>query len=167
MKSASERGLGAMLRSVGVRTLFEALTVLAVIVLGAILWIVCWHCWSRSPRCRRWKALSTASCWGSTATTSSQVMRSCSWLRAPRYAPIRDVAMIEQVVVKSQPDGVPVLVRDLGSVAIAPMTRQGAVTRDGRGEVVTGMVIMLLGENSRTVVQAAKQRLAELAPTVS
>ncbi len=79
---------------------------------------------------------------------------------------LRDVAMIEQVVVKSQPDGVPVLVRDLGSVAIAPMTRQGAVTRDGRGEVVTGMVIMLLGENSRTVVQAAKQRLAELAPTL-
>ena len=43
----------------------------------------------------------------------------------------------------------PVLIRDLGQVKIAAMTRQGAVTRDGRGEVVTGMVIMLLGENSR------------------
>ncbi len=69
---------------------------------------------------------------------------------------------IEHVVVKSRPDGSPLLVRDLGHVTIAPMTRQGAVTRDGRGEAVTGMVIMLLGENSRLVVEAAKQRLADI-----
>jgi cobalt-zinc-cadmium resistance protein CzcA len=46
------------------------------------------------------------------------------------------------------------------------MTRQGAVTRDGRGEAVTGMVMMLIGENSRTVVEAAKERLAEIETTL-
>jgi cobalt-zinc-cadmium resistance protein CzcA len=77
-----------------------------------------------------------------------------------------DVSDIEQVVVRSATGEAPILVRDLGTVAIAPMTRQGAVTRDGRGEAVTGMVIMLLGENSRTVVEAAKQRLSEIEQTL-
>ena len=47
-------------------------------------------------------------------------------------------------------------------MVIAPLMRQGAATRDGRGEIVTGMVMMLLGENSRTVVQRVKERLAEI-----
>lgn len=69
---------------------------------------------------------------------------------------------IEQVVVKTREGGVPILVRDVGDVAIVPLTRQGVVTRDGRGEVVTGMVMMLRGENSRSVVEAAKERLREI-----
>ena len=42
------------------------------------------------------------------------------------------------------------------------MVRQGAVTRDGRGEVVTGVVMMLIGENARVVVDRIKERLAEI-----
>ena len=73
---------------------------------------------------------------------------------------------IEAVVVRREPDGNPILVRDIASVNIAPMTRQGAVTRDGRGEVVTGLVMMLIGENSREVVAAAKERLKEIEVTL-
>ncbi len=73
---------------------------------------------------------------------------------------------IEQVVIRSRPGGLPWLIRDIGEVTIAPMTRQGAVTRDGRGEIVTGMVMMLRGENSRTVVEAAKERLVEIGETL-
>jgi len=69
---------------------------------------------------------------------------------------------IENVVVRSHEHGVPVLIRDLGEVVLAPLTRQGVVTRDGRGEIVTGMVMMLLGENSRVVVEAANERLREI-----
>ena len=69
---------------------------------------------------------------------------------------------IEAVVVRRETDGTTILVRDLASVCIAPMTRQGAVTRDGRGEIVTGLVMMLVGENSREVVTAAKARLSEI-----
>ncbi len=78
-------------------------------------------------------------------------------------AMLRNIEQIEQVVVHTRSNGQPVLVRDLGSVVIAPFTRQGNVTRDGRGEIVTGMVMMLRGKNSRTVVHAAKERLHELA----
>jgi cobalt-zinc-cadmium resistance protein CzcA len=70
-----------------------------------------------------------------------------------------DADAIEQVVVRSPPGGVPVLIRNIGDVTIAPLVRQGAATRDGRGEVVTGMVMMVRGENSRRVVTAAKERL--------
>ena len=45
-------------------------------------------------------------------------------------------------------DGTPIYVSNVADVAFAPMVRQGAVTRDGRGEAVTGVVMMLIGENS-------------------
>jgi len=79
---------------------------------------------------------------------------------------LESVDEIESVVVRSEPGSTPILVRDIASVSIAPMTRQGAVTRDGRGEAVTGLVMMLIGENSREVVEAAKQRLREIETTL-
>jgi len=79
---------------------------------------------------------------------------------------LKGIEDIEAVVVRSEPGGTPILVRDIASVAIAPMTRQGAVTRDGRGEIVTGLVMMLIGENSREVVAAAKERLKEIESTL-
>lgn len=79
---------------------------------------------------------------------------------------LESVEDIEAVVVRRDTDGNPILIRDLARVRIEPMTRQGAVTRDGRGEIVTGLVMMLIGENSREVVTAAKQRLSEIEPTL-
>ena len=60
---------------------------------------------------------------------------------------------IEKILVAYR-KGVPVLVRQLGQVKLAPMLRQGATTRDGRGEIVAGMAMMLQGENSRVVARA-------------
>ncbi|QDT43234.1 Cobalt-zinc-cadmium resistance protein CzcA [Gimesia alba] len=73
---------------------------------------------------------------------------------------------IENIVVRHDPNSTPILVRDVANVEVAPMTRQGAVTRDGRGEAVTGLVMMLIGENSREVVAASKARLAEIQKTL-
>jgi len=73
---------------------------------------------------------------------------------------------IGQVVVRSPAGGVPILVRDIGTVTIAPLVRQGAATRDARGEVVTGMVMMTRGENSRRVVAAAKDKLDAIRKTL-
>ena len=73
---------------------------------------------------------------------------------------------IGNVVIKTRTGGLPVLVGDIGEVVLAPMTRQGLVTRDARGEIVTGMAMMLRGENSRRVVQAVKEKLAEIQPTL-
>ncbi len=75
---------------------------------------------------------------------------------------LRTVADIERVIVRSPAGGVPVLIRDVGTVRIGALPRQGAATRDGRGEVVTGMVMMVRGENSRRVVTAAKEKLEEV-----
>lgn len=79
---------------------------------------------------------------------------------------LKDADDIATTVLRREGNGTPILVRDVAEVAIAPMTRQGAVTRDGRGEAVTGLVMMLIGQNSRVVVDAAKQRIAEIQTTL-
>ncbi len=73
---------------------------------------------------------------------------------------------IRNVVLRRNAAGTPILLSDVATVNIAPMTRQGSVTRDGRGEAVTGLVMMLVGENSREVVERVKTRIAELEPTL-
>ncbi|MEZ6061769.1 MAG: CusA/CzcA family heavy metal efflux RND transporter [Planctomycetaceae bacterium] len=79
---------------------------------------------------------------------------------------LQGISDIEQIVVRREPGGTPILVRDIAEVCTAPMTRQGAVTRDARGEAVTGLVMMLIGENSREVVGRVKERLDQLQPTL-
>ncbi|QDV34085.1 efflux RND transporter permease subunit [Tautonia plasticadhaerens] len=75
---------------------------------------------------------------------------------------IRDLDDVGDIVLASREDGTPVLVRDVGEVRFDPMLRQGAVTRDGEGEAVIGIVMMLIGENGRVVVDRVKERIAEI-----
>ncbi len=75
---------------------------------------------------------------------------------------IESTTDLENIVVGASPGGVPVYVKNIANVAFAPRVRQGAVTRDGRGEVVTGVVMMLMGENSRVVAERVKQELSEI-----
>ena len=79
---------------------------------------------------------------------------------------LSSVEDIEQVVVQVGKSGSPVLIRDVADVVIAPLSRQGSVSRDGRGEAVTGLVMMLFGANSREVVIAAKEHLIEIERTL-
>lgn len=69
---------------------------------------------------------------------------------------------IRKVVVTTDERGTPVLVEHVADVGIGAALRYGVVTRDGRGEVVAGIVMMLLGENSRDVTIAVRQRIAEI-----
>ncbi|MGE0862443.1 MAG: efflux RND transporter permease subunit [Vicinamibacterales bacterium] len=71
-----------------------------------------------------------------------------------------------RAIVVDEVDGVPVLVSDVAEVSIGAMPRQGAVTRDGAGESVAGMVIMLKGENGRDVGARVKERMAEVVGTL-
>jgi len=74
---------------------------------------------------------------------------------------------IEQVIVGYDADtATPIYVRDIGRAEFAPMIRQGAVTRDGRGEAVIGIVMMLMGENSRVVSMNVHQRIEEIQKTL-
>ncbi|MCY4595246.1 MAG: CusA/CzcA family heavy metal efflux RND transporter [Bryobacterales bacterium] len=74
---------------------------------------------------------------------------------------VETVEDIRNIVVGATLGGTPIYIGDLGQVVLEPLVRQGAVTRDGRGEAVTGVVLMLMGENSRIVVERAKQRLED------
>jgi cobalt-zinc-cadmium resistance protein CzcA len=58
----------------------------------------------------------------------------------------------------------PIRVRDIGTVTVEPQPRFGAVTRDGRGEAVSAVVLMLKGANGREVVDRITARLAEIQP---
>jgi cobalt-zinc-cadmium resistance protein CzcA len=68
---------------------------------------------------------------------------------------------LERIVVLAHA-GTPVLLRDVASVLVRPMPRQGAVVRDGAGETVSGMVIILKGENGKRVIERVKAKLASL-----
>jgi cobalt-zinc-cadmium resistance protein CzcA len=70
---------------------------------------------------------------------------------------------IRGVRVATGVDGTAIFVRDVATVSFAPMVRHGAATRDGRGEVVTGVVMMLLGANSGEVSDRVRARIDELA----
>lgn len=74
------------------------------------------------------------------------------------------VSSLEDIssIILASNDGVPVLVSDVASVQFAPMLRQGAVTRDGNREAVVGMVMMIMGGNSRQVVEDVKYKIAEI-----
>ncbi len=54
----------------------------------------------------------------------------------------------------------PIFVRDIAEVTIGPEPRQGFVTRDGKGEAVAGIVLMLKGASGKDVVAAVKAKLA-------
>ena len=75
---------------------------------------------------------------------------------------VQDLDQIRGIVITSR-GGTPVRVGDVADVAIGHTIRQGAVTKDGRGEAVTGIVMMRMGANSRTVVDAVKERFAAAA----
>ncbi len=79
---------------------------------------------------------------------------------------VRTLEDIGNIVVGATRDGTPIYIKNLGDVQFAPMIRQGAATRDGRGEVVTGVVMMLIGENSRVVAQRAAAKLEEIQRTL-
>jgi cobalt-zinc-cadmium resistance protein CzcA len=64
-----------------------------------------------------------------------------------------------QKVVVAVHDGTPIYVRDVADVAIGPEPRQGFVTRDGKGEAVAGIVLMLKGASGRDVVAAVKEKV--------
>ncbi len=78
---------------------------------------------------------------------------------------VQSLEQIRNIVITSK-NGIPVKVQDVAEVRIGSALRQGAMTKDGKGEVVSGIVMMLMGSNSRTVVESVKARFAEIAKSL-
>ncbi|MGF6919355.1 efflux RND transporter permease subunit [Paraburkholderia sp. 40] len=79
---------------------------------------------------------------------------------------LRNATDIGNIVLRTEPDGTPLYVRNVARVVEAPMPRLGAVTRDGQGEAVVGVVLMGLGQNTRIVAQRVQDAVKEINTTL-
>ncbi|MBO4944206.1 MAG: efflux RND transporter permease subunit [Muribaculaceae bacterium] len=78
---------------------------------------------------------------------------------------VKSIGDIENITVKTV-GGTPITVKDVADVGFGHATRYGAVTRNGEGEVVAGITLMLKGENFQDVSRNVKKRVAEIQKTL-
>ena len=74
---------------------------------------------------------------------------------------VKNLEDVANITVKTV-DGTPVKVGDVAKVQLGHATRFGAVTRNGEGEVVAGIAIMLKGENFQEVIKNVKERIRKI-----
>jgi cobalt-zinc-cadmium resistance protein CzcA len=79
---------------------------------------------------------------------------------------VKSLDDLNRVVIGATPQGVPITIATVGEVRFGARLRRGAATKNGEGEVVVGVALMLLGENSRSVTEAVKAKLAAIEPTL-
>jgi cobalt-zinc-cadmium resistance protein CzcA len=72
---------------------------------------------------------------------------------------------VRNTVIKASA-GNPIRISDIANVNIGALTRYGAVSHNGKGEAVEGLVLGLRGANARQVVEGVRERLAEIQPTL-
>ena len=78
---------------------------------------------------------------------------------------VNNLQELEKIAVKVN-NGTPVLVRDVAKVQFGHGVRYGAATRNGEGEVVTGIVMMLKGANSSAVINDVKAKIEQIKETL-
>src|SRR5258707_467980 len=74
---------------------------------------------------------------------------------------VKDVEDIKNIVLDSR-SGTPIRVSDVARVEIGNEIRQGAVTKDGKGEVVTGIVLKRINENTKQVIERIKEKVVQI-----
>ena len=77
------------------------------------------------------------------------------------FGQISTAKNIEDIIVKEL-DNRPIYVKDIAEVTLGRQLRQGAVTQDGNGEIVTGIVMMLRGGNGREVIEDIDTKIDEV-----
>ena len=78
---------------------------------------------------------------------------------------IRDMEDVRSIVITTQ-QGVAITVGDVAEVRIGALTRYGAVSQNGTGEVAEGLVLSLRGANARQVVEGVERKIEELKPAL-
>src|SRR6476619_4887441 len=74
---------------------------------------------------------------------------------------VKDMEDIQNIVLDSR-GGTPIRVSDVAQVKVGNEIRQGAVTKDGQGEVVTGIVLKRINENTKQVIERIKDKVASI-----
>ena len=75
---------------------------------------------------------------------------------------IKSIKDLENVVVGTDGQGTPILLRDVARVTVGPELRRGVAELDGKGEAVGGVVVMRYGENALKTIENVKKKLEEL-----
>jgi Cu(I)/Ag(I) efflux system membrane protein CusA/SilA len=83
-------------------------------------------------------------------------------VRGHGYA--KSVQDLESIVLANTDNGTPIRVKDVGTVALGPDLRRGVSDLDGKGESVSGIVIMREGENALDVIERVKAKIKEIEP---
>ncbi|MEO8210286.1 MAG: CusA/CzcA family heavy metal efflux RND transporter [bacterium] len=78
---------------------------------------------------------------------------------------IENIEDLENIVIKSE-HGIPVFLKQVAEIKYGKGLRIGAVTQDGKGEVVAGIVMMLKGANSREVAKNVHEKIQEIKPSL-
>jgi cobalt-zinc-cadmium resistance protein CzcA len=68
------------------------------------------------------------------------------------------------LIVVDNKNGTPITVSDVATIKIGALTRYGAVSKNGEGEAVTGLVLSLRGANARQTIAGIEEKLAEISP---
>lgn len=72
---------------------------------------------------------------------------------------------VQNTIVRTE-QGMSVKISDVADVRVGSITRYGAVTSNGKGEAVEGLVLGLRGANAQQVVEGVKAKLAEISPSL-
>ena len=79
---------------------------------------------------------------------------------------LKSVGDIEKIVLKTNEQGTPVTVKDIGRVSLGPEIRRGITDLDGKGDAVGGIVVMRVGENALNVIERVKKKLKDIEPSL-
>lgn len=71
---------------------------------------------------------------------------------------------IENTVIKSSANGIPILIKNIASVSLGGDIRRGALEKNGEGEVAGGIIVMRNGENAQKVIDRVKEKIKEISP---
>jgi len=88
-------------------------------------------------------------------------------VRGPEEYLIRGIGLAEDLpdlasIIVAERAGTPVYISNVANVMVGPEVRRGAVTMNGKGEVVTGIVLKRIYENTSQVIEAVKQKVVEI-----
>jgi Cu(I)/Ag(I) efflux system membrane protein CusA/SilA len=77
---------------------------------------------------------------------------------------LRSIQDLEEIAVSASESGTPIRLKDIGDVVLGPDLRRGVADLDGKGDVVSGIVIMRHGQNALDVIKRVKAKLKEIEP---
>ena len=77
---------------------------------------------------------------------------------------IKSLLDVENTVVTTGANGIPVYIRNVAAVELGPDIRRGSLEKNGQGQSVGGIVVMRYGENAKDVIDRVKKRIGEITP---